>query len=122
METYVNTKTCSLRSLCKAWKLYSKVRDEIEKVKSEQGKPDASSTSGNSRWSIGAPFGGRRGSFSSLVGFGIKSQAQNDAGVEGGSGEVDKDVEDCLEFGIGLFYFVVSIVSYYKFLFIRSLS
>ncbi|CAG8505059.1 174_t:CDS:10 [Paraglomus occultum] len=101
-------------NLRKSWKLYSKVRDEIEKVKSEQGKTDGSSTSGNSRWSIGAPFGGRRGSFSSLVGFGLKSQVQNnqqDASVEGGtSGEVDKDVEDCLEFGIGLFYFVVSIV------------
>jgi hypothetical protein len=99
-------------NLRKAWKTYSKVRDEIEKAKS-----DGTSSSGNSRWSIGAPFSGRRGSFTSLVGFGNKSQLQLHDTTTGGGNEVDKDVEDCLEFGIGLFYFVVSIVrNLFKFL------
>jgi len=106
-------------NLRKAWKTYSKVRDEIDKIKGDFGKNDGyknDSSNSSSRWSLGgAILGGRRGSISNMVGLGgIKSHNQDgsNATLDGinNSVEIFPDIEDCLEFGIGVFYFIVSIV------------
>ncbi|CAG8494305.1 13444_t:CDS:10 [Acaulospora colombiana] len=93
-------------NLRKSWKIYYKVRDEITQIKGNAGRGEIykHESASSSRWSLGDALMGRRGSVSSLVGFSGSSQDVPS------SIEVDLDVEDCLEFGLGLFQFVVSIV------------
>jgi len=105
-------------NLRKAWKTYSKVRDEIDRIKVDAGKSDIHksdlSSSSYSRWSLGGAIL-RSGSISNMVGFGgIRNHSQDgsSATLDGINNNVEiySDIEDCLEFGIGVFYFIVSIV------------
>jgi hypothetical protein len=104
-------------NLRKAWKTYSKVRDEIDRIKSDAGKNDAHKhelSSSSNRWSIGSAILGR-GSIGNMVGFGgNKNHSQDGSSVTldgiNNNVEVFSDIEDCLEFGIGVFYFILSIV------------
>jgi hypothetical protein len=96
-------------NLRKAWKTYSKVRDEIDRIKLDVGKNDIHKhdlSSSNSRWSLG---GAILGSFGGIRGH---SQDGSSATIDGinNSVEIYPDIEDFLEFGIGVFYFIVSIV------------
>nr|CAG8588887.1 12538_t:CDS:10 [Entrophospora candida]CAG8593458.1 5666_t:CDS:10 [Entrophospora candida] len=108
-------------NLRKAWKTYSKVRDEIERIKGESiaSKKELnkveSSSSNSSRWSFGSAFISGQGSLTNMVGLGTSKNHTPEASIATLDGinnsiEVDSDVEDCLEFGIGVFYFIVSIV------------
>ncbi|CAG8600160.1 9936_t:CDS:10 [Funneliformis caledonium] len=104
-------------NLRKVWKTYSKVRDEIDKIKGDSGKHDNHKnepSSSSSRWSLGGAILGRRGSISNMVGFGGTKNHHQDgssATIDGiNNVEIYPDIEDCLEFGIGVFYFLVSIV------------
>jgi hypothetical protein len=105
-------------NLRKAWKIYSKVRDEIDRIKADAGKSDIHksdlSSSSYSRWSLGGAIL-RRGSIGNMVGFGGNRnhiQEGSSATLDGINYNVEiyPDIEDCLEFGIGVFYFIVSIV------------
>ncbi|CAI2169302.1 17041_t:CDS:2 [Funneliformis geosporum] len=104
-------------NLRKVWKTYSKVRDEIDKIKGDSRKHyihKNDSSSSSSRWSFGSAILGRRGSLSNMVGFGGSKNHNQDgsnATLDGiNNVEIYPDIEDCLEFGIGVFYFIVSIV------------
>ncbi|CAG8702334.1 288_t:CDS:2, partial [Dentiscutata heterogama] len=96
-------------NLRRAWKLYSKVKDEIDRIKGESNKnvhknESSSANSNNSnRWSLMG--------ISSMVRLGGHTQ-EGSGGVHDAinSIKVDPDIEDCLEFGIGIFNFIVSIV------------
>ncbi|CAB5375473.1 unnamed protein product [Rhizophagus irregularis] len=101
-------------NLRKAWKTYSKVRDEIDRIKRDAGKNDHKHelSSSSNRWSLGSAILGR-GSISNMVGFGgNKNQDGSSATLDGINNNVEiySDIEDCLEFGIGVFYFILSIV------------
>ncbi|CAG8443128.1 17871_t:CDS:10 [Acaulospora morrowiae] len=99
-------------NLRKAWKTYCRVRDEIAQVKRDIGKNGIykNDSANSSRWSLGDALLGRRGSVGSIVGFGGGREGSSVSQDACNSIEVDPDVEDCLEFGLGLFQFVVSIV------------
>ncbi|GBC07250.1 hypothetical protein RclHR1_07330008 [Rhizophagus clarus] len=104
-------------NLRKAWKTYSKVRDEIDRIKGDAGKNDmhkSELSSSSNRWSLGSAILGR-GSISNMVGFGGNRNHNQDGSsvtLDGinNSVEIYSDIEDCLEFGIGVFYFILSIV------------
>ncbi|CAG8432753.1 7080_t:CDS:10 [Diversispora eburnea] len=76
-------------NLRRAWKTYCKVRDEITQIKVDTANNDSS----------------RRSSITSIVGFGSKETSNGLQSID-----IDLDIKDCLEFGLGLFNFIVSIV------------
>ncbi|CAG8465977.1 1075_t:CDS:10, partial [Cetraspora pellucida] len=92
-------------NLRRAWKLYTKVRDEVDRIKGELNKnthkkePSGSNNNGN-LWS----FAG----ISNMVKFGGPTQERSGVHDSVSSVKVDPDIEDCLEFGIGLFNFIIS--------------
>ncbi|RIB13288.1 hypothetical protein C2G38_2041098 [Gigaspora rosea] len=102
-------------NLSRAWKIYSKVRDEIDRVKNNANKNDKSepSSASSGRWYFGSSLIGKRGSTASTTGYYGSNKSHTRESSNGINDsvnliEVDPDIEDCLEFSIGVFYFVVS--------------
>ncbi|KAF0485500.1 tetratricopeptide repeat domain 39b [Gigaspora margarita] len=93
-------------NLRRAWKLYSKVKDEIDRIKGDSNKnahknePSSANSNNSNRWSL---IG-----ISSMVRFGSHTPESSDDVVN--SIKIDPDIEDYLEFGIGIFNFIISIV------------
>ncbi|CAG8699423.1 21231_t:CDS:10 [Dentiscutata erythropus] len=99
-------------NLSRAWKIYSKVRDEIDRIKNSAKKNDNSepSSASSGKWYFSSSLIGKRGSTASNSGLFGSHKRDSSSGMSDSVNliEVDPDIEDCLEFSIGVFYFVVS--------------